>query len=235
MRFSYPGPAAKTVLNSLNFALKDCEFVAILGPSGCGKSTLLKIIAGLLAPSAGEILFDRSGRNPLSFVFQDSNLLPWRNVRENLKLVSELLKTQLQNFSEILSQVQLQGVENLYPHQLSGGMKMRVSLARALISSPELILFDEPFSALDEVTRSKMQNDLRLLFERGGKSFVFVTHSISEALYLSDRILLLGAQGRILKDEKTLWTGPRSLQLRYSQDFNHQVKIWTDEFERIRI
>jgi NitT/TauT family transport system ATP-binding protein len=183
------------------------EFVALLGPSGCGKSTLLRLMAGLEAPSSGDIAWADGPPKPgeIGFVFQDATLMPWASAEKNvllpLKLRGETGAAAKAQVSAALLQVGLQDFAAAKPAALSGGMRMRVSIARALVSAPKLLLMDEPFAALDEFTRHKLQEDLRALQLRDGKTVVFVTHSIYEAAYLASRILVMSPRpGRIAAD-----------------------------------
>jgi len=186
-------------LRSVNFKVSPGEFVALLGPSGCGKSTLLKMIAGLREPTTGKVLVGEDGITSkdkrVSYVFQDAYLLPWRKVLGNVTLPLELLgatKVEAEfKARKALERVGLIDFEGFYPANLSGGMKMRVSLARSLVTEPNLLLLDEPFAALDEVTRLKLDQDLRDLWVESQMTVLFVTHSISEAAFLADRIFML--------------------------------------------
>lgn len=181
------------------------EFVSIIGPSGCGKSTLLRIAGGLLAPSAGDVrIGDRLPRDlqragAIGFVFQDPSLLPWRTVRSNVRLVQEVRRQRGSiDVERLLRMVGLADFGDYYPHQLSGGMKQRVALARALALDPSLLLMDEPFGALDEITRAELRDELLTLRRRLDATVLFVTHSIAEALLLSDRVMVMsGSPGRI--------------------------------------
>lgn len=202
VEFSYPrsGP----VIAPTTLTLHEGEFVALLGPSGCGKSTLLRLLSGLEIPGAGTLVRDKSAApnslNPgaLGFVFQESHLLPWRNILENVSLPLELLgknKEVRESQARIcLDRVGLLEAQSLFPHQLSGGMKMRVALARALSTEPQILLLDEPLSALDELTRHRLQEDLRRISVEMKVTTVFVTHSVSEAVFLADRVLLFSAR-----------------------------------------
>lgn len=209
----------RVVLDSLTLSLAAGEFLCLLGPSGCGKSTLLRIMAGLETPTQGRLSWPQQNKS-FGFVFQEAQLLNWRNVFENVRLPLELQdqiprETQDQKVREVLRKVQLEKAEHLFPHELSGGMKMRVSIARALASSPKILFMDEPFSALDEVTRFNLQTQLRDLCESEKLSVVFVTHSSYEAAFLADRILLMGQEGgRFLLDESVSYPGPRHETLR---------------------
>lgn len=179
----------KALIEKINLSVKRSEIVAILGPSGCGKSTLLRLLMALLPEQSGVI---RRNYQKSSVVFQDSRLLPWRSVQENIKLPLELGAQDYSNKSadieRVLQEVNLSSSRNLFPHQLSGGMKMRCSLARGLVTDPEVLFMDEPFSALDEQTRENLQFELRKSIVGKKKSCVFVTHSIDEACFLADRI-----------------------------------------------
>jgi NitT/TauT family transport system ATP-binding protein len=208
------------------------DFIALLGPSGCGKSTLLRMIAGLEKPTAGHIHFNQP-RTPgdVSFVFQDAHLLPWRNVLSNVTLPLELLKdkspAQKDRAAEVLKQVGLAGLEKRYPAQLSGGQRMRVSLARALMTSPQLLLLDEPFAALDEITRQQLDEMLRTLWHLSRMTVVFVTHSIIEATYLAERAIVFSRRpGRVVLNHLLADHLPmdRSSELRTTVDFASQMK-----------
>jgi len=200
----YPGGVQ--ALQSVDLAFEEGALTALLGPSGCGKTTLLKIIAGLLEPSAGEVFVQgRKVTGPgaeRAFVFQDFALMPWATVLRNVGFGLELKGTPRAERHETarhyIAEVGLTGFENAYPHELSGGMRQRVGLARALAVNAEVLLMDEPFSAVDEQTRRKFQEDLLRLREAERKTFLFVTHSIEEAVYVSDRIVLLSPRpGRV--------------------------------------
>jgi NitT/TauT family transport system ATP-binding protein len=197
-------PNGTLALDAVSTTIGKGEFIALLGPSGCGKSTLLRLIAGLEKPSAGQITWAEGSPKPgeIGFVFQDSTLMPWASAAENVFLPLKLRrKSRAETKAEVLAvlnQVGLAEFADSKPAALSGGMKMRVSIARALVSQPKLLLMDEPFAALDEFTRHKLQEDLRDLWRRSGKTIVFVTHSIYEAAYLATRVLVMSARpGRI--------------------------------------
>ncbi len=182
----------RSVLTDINFELNEHEIVSIIGPSGCGKTTLLKIIAGLVKQTSGEVILNK---DEISFVFQDAALLPWLTVRKNIELPLTLAKFDENQIdltvSELLELVNLSDVSNYYPWQLSGGMKMRVSIARSLTKSPQIMLLDEPFGSLDVMTRNKLNEDFLRLHEKQKWSAFFVTHSITEAVFLSSRIVVL--------------------------------------------
>jgi NitT/TauT family transport system ATP-binding protein len=221
----------RQVIRDLNLEIKPGSFVSIVGPSGCGKSTLLKLISDLEKPSSGQISLSQN-KTRISFVFQDSNLLAWLSVYENIELPFKLdpsLRADLdvpKLIHEILVQVGLQDVANSFPHELSGGMKMRVSLARALVSRPQLLLMDEPFAALDEPTRFKMHEQLRKLWLQEGMTVIFVTHSIFEAAFLSERVVLLKGPGAEIKMDESLASLPteRPDSLRTSPQLNQIVE-----------
>ena len=227
-------PETGPVVDTLNFKVEPGEFVSLLGPSGCGKSTLLRLIAGLDEPDAGEIKVDSFGREFFrSFVFQEAHLLPWRSVLENAALPLELMgvskNDRLGQAREILSRVGLAEALGRYPSQLSGGMKMRVSLARALVTKPTLLLLDEPFAALDETTRFRLQEDLRSLWETLRMTVVFVTHSASEAVFLSERAVVFSPRpARVLLDRKIHLPELRVPNLRTDASLIAEVKTLSD-------
>ena len=188
----------------LDLAVKAGEFVSLLGPSGCGKSTALRVIAGLLAPTAGEVAFP-GARPEIGFVFQEPTLMPWRTTLANARLPLELKGASRHDADaragEALARVGLKGFENAYPRELSGGMKMRVSIARALAAKPKLLLMDEPFAALDEPSRQSLNDDLLKLWREDGLTVIFVTHSVYESTYLSTRVVVMTPRpGRIAAD-----------------------------------
>lgn len=214
----------REVFKDLNLSLKPKEFVAILGSSGCGKSTLLRVIGRLLSLTSGELTFCAAKPPVTSMVFQEPQLLPWRTVRSNIALSLQLRKQAWSSIDEVLSLVGLSGSGDRYPEQLSGGMKMRVSLARALVSKPELLLMDEPFSALDEITRKAMGDEVLGYRKWCKSSIVLVTHSVEEALYLADRVLVMPKQsGPWSCEHKVNTSGPRDLEWKRSAGFLSQV------------
>ena len=191
-------------LSGLDLDVREGEFLSLLGPSGCGKSTALRIIAGLAAPSEGRLEF-AGARPEVGFVFQEPTLMPWARVLENVYLPLRLRGMSLAQASpqiaEALAMVGLTGFEKAFPRELSGGMKMRVSIARALVLKPQLLLMDEPFAALDEITRFKLNNDLLRIKTDLGATVIFVTHSVYESVYLSTRIIVMSARpGRVVAD-----------------------------------
>jgi NitT/TauT family transport system ATP-binding protein len=197
------------VINDLTLDIAPGEFFAILGPSGCGKSTLLRLIAGLIAPDSGTLDITPADNSfQTAFVFQDAHLLPWRTVLENAALPLELMGIhrgeRLDRASATLAEVGLTDALSRYPAQLSGGMRMRVSLARALITQPRLLLLDEPFAALDEITRFRLDVRLRDLWIKRGMTVIFVTHSITEAAFLADRAVVLTRRGGGIRLDRRL-------------------------------
>jgi NitT/TauT family transport system ATP-binding protein len=220
---------ALRALRDINFSVTEGEFVSIVGPSGCGKSTLLSIIDGLIQATTGQVTVDgievtAPSRNR-AMVFQDSSLLPWRNVLANIMYGLEchnINKTQArQRAIEMTRLVGLEGFENHYPHQLSGGMQQRVNLARALIINPEILLMDEPFAALDAQTRETMQDELLRIWRLSKKTVIFVTHQIDEAIFLSDRIIVLSSRpGNVKADILVSLERPRALSLKRTKEFH---------------
>jgi NitT/TauT family transport system ATP-binding protein len=206
-------------LSGLSFSVADGEFVSLLGPSGCGKSTALRLIAGLIAPDQGEITW-RGARPEMGYVFQEPTLMPWASALTNARLPLDLkhLPRALANdrAAAALARLGLKGFEAAYPRELSGGMKMRVSIARALAARPKLLLMDEPFAALDEITRAGLNDDLLALAREDNITVIFVTHSVMESAYLSTRVLVMSPRpGRITADI-ALSPGPHD---RLSEEF----------------
>lgn len=201
------------------------QFVAVVGPSGCGKSTLLRMVAGLSAPTSGEITGQSDGESDIGFVFQEPTLMPWATVSDNVALPLVLKnadpRSYTDNVTNVLDWVGLSDFRNAYPRELSGGMKMRVSIARALVSKPHLLLLDEPFAALDEFTRAALNDDLLRLWEEQKWTALFVTHSVREAAFLADRILVMSPRpGRIVADMAVPFDHPRRPALRDSHDYS---------------
>ncbi|MDB5736089.1 MAG: ABC-type nitrate/sulfonate/bicarbonate transport system, ATPase component [Alphaproteobacteria bacterium] len=195
-------PGGTQALRDLSFSVAPGEFAALLGPSGCGKSTALRIAAGLLAPDAGTVTRDT---NDIGFVFQDPTLMPWADALTNARLPLDLKHVARGEANDrtaaALKRVGLGGFEHAYPRELSGGMKMRVSLARALAAQPKLLLLDEPFAALDEITRNALGDDLLRLWREDGLTVLFVTHSVSESSFLASRVLVMSPRpGSITAD-----------------------------------
>jgi NitT/TauT family transport system ATP-binding protein len=181
-------------LRDLSFTVPEKQFVSLLGPSGCGKSTALRLVAGLLAADSGRIEYPQ-GRPEIGFVFQEPTLMPWADALTNARLpldMGRVPRAEAQSrAAEALARVGLKGFEHAYPRELSGGMRMRVSIARALAARPQLLLLDEPFAALDEITRNALGDDLLRLWHEDGMTILFVTHSVSESSYLSERVLVM--------------------------------------------
>lgn len=204
----FKGRQSVTAIEGLTLDVARGEFLALLGPSGCGKSTLLRVVSGLVEPSTGSIevlggtpkLARR--RRDIGFVFQDAALLPWRTALENvalpLEVAQETTQMQAQRATAMLELMGLSARRHAYPHELSGGMRQRVSIARALVSDPKILLMDEPFGALDEITRDRLNEELRRIWKQTGVTILFVTHGIYEAAYLGQRVLMLAANpGRV--------------------------------------
>lgn len=230
--------AKREVIQDLHLKIDSGSFTTIVGPSGCGKSTLLRLMAGLETATQGTL--QSTSQNQIGFVFQEANLLSWKNVLENVLLpfeISPALKETSRAEArtqalQALEKVKLQDAAHLFPHQLSGGMKMRVALARALVTKPRLLLLDEPFAALDEFTRVELQNQLRELWLKEKMTVVFVTHSLSEALYLSERVIMLKGPGaKIVLDQKLSLPVTRTEDLKTSEEFNSLIRLLS---ERLR-
>ena len=219
-------------LEGVDLTVRPGEFLTLLGPSGCGKSTLLKMIAGLSAPTTGTIdwptsTYDALGEpdRSLGFVFQEPTLLPWRTVFDNVYLPLMLggarRRDVRERIFEVLAQVGLTRFADAYPRELSGGMKMRVSVARAMVTNPRILLMDEPFAALDEITRTKLNNDLLQLFAKNNLTVIFVTHSVYESVYLSSRIVVMSARpGRMSAEIAIAAPYPRNEDFRVSPLYN---------------
>lgn len=218
-------PNGTVALSGIDLTVKRGEFVTVVGPSGCGKSTLLRIASGLEKASAGvaEVDTDRIG-----YVFQDATLLPWRTVQRNVELLAELngisAKERTAKAAESIELVGLKGFEKNLPRQLSGGMKMRASLARSLTLEPELFLFDEPFGALDEITRERLNDELLKLFVEKQFAGLFITHSVSEAVYLSTKVVVMsGRPGSIVGTFDVPFPMPRDADIRFTAEFAELV------------
>jgi NitT/TauT family transport system ATP-binding protein len=223
---------AKTVIDALDLYVLKGEFVTLLGPSGCGKSTVLKLISGLTQANSGTIRVDgmlpKNAREMTSYIFQDATLLPWRTVRQNVGLGLELegigKDRRSDKISALLELVRLSEVADAYPRQLSGGMKMRVSIARALATNPRLLLMDEPFAALDEMSRNRLNEELLRLRAEQEWTAVFVTHSVAEAVFLSTRIIVLSPNpGRTHAVIPAALPAERTAELRLTPEFDAQV------------
>jgi len=214
-------PDGTEALRDVSFRVRPGEFTSVVGPSGCGKSTLLKIASRLLPHTSGDVAVKAKN---LGYVFQDATLLPWRTVQRNVELFLELHKIDAAErtrlASEAIELVGLTGFEQHHPRRLSGGMKMRVSLARSLTLKPEIFLFDEPFGALDEITRARLNEELIRLFMHERFAGLFITHSVSEALFLSTRVLVMSARpGRLIADFVVPFDYPRNPDLRFDPAF----------------
>jgi len=219
---------AVTALKDISIDIKDGEFVSIVGPSGCGKSTVLKIVGGIIPPTRGKVLFkERPLIKPTSemgMVFQKAVLLPWRSVLENVLFPIEMLGLRVADYEEkarsLLKLVGLGGFENVYPQELSGGMQQRASICRALVYDPAMLLMDEPFGALDALTREELAIELLRIWDERKKTVVFVTHSITEAVFLSDRVIVMTPRpGRIVLDLPIDLPRPRTVDMEFSQQF----------------
>jgi NitT/TauT family transport system ATP-binding protein len=220
-------PNGIVALDRLDFSIKQGEFLTLLGPSGCGKSTALRLLAGLIEPSAGEVVRHDAGAREIGFVFQEPTLLPWATVAGNVRLPLRLknIEGQETRVDEALALVGLEEFRNAFPRELSGGMKMRVSIARALVTRPQLLLMDEPFAALDEITRFKLNDDLLALWRRLNCTVVFVTHSVFESVYLSTRILMFTPRpGSIAAEFAIDAPEPRAGRFRTSPEYGAQCR-----------
>lgn len=223
-------------LSNITFDINQHEFVSLVGPSGCGKSTILRIAAGLESASSGQCEVNTA---KVGFVFQDATLLPWRNVYDNIELLLELDDIEpaerARRINEIIQLVDLGDSSQKYPRQLSGGMRMRTSLARSLVTNPELFLFDEPFSALDEFTRERLNDELLALFVQRKFAALFVTHSIAEAVYMGSRVVVMSSRpGTITQIIEVPFSYPRQHEIRYSTPFAEICGQVSDALRRDR-
>ncbi|WPB82575.1 ABC transporter ATP-binding protein [Archangium violaceum] len=232
-----------SVLNGLDLDVAAGSFVALVGPSGCGKSTLLRLVAGLDRPDAGTLTFSPplehtpGARPPIAFVFQDAHLLPWRSVLDNVALPLELAGVPAPerhaSAHALLKEVGLGDATSRYPAQLSGGMRMRVSLARALVTRPRLLLLDEPFAALDELTRNRLDDQLLALWKELGMTVLFVTHSLSEAAYLAERVVVLSRRpARVMMDRQLALPPERLPALRADPGFAREMGLLLQALEQ---
>jgi len=237
-------PNGTRALLPVDLRVAQGEFVTLLGPSGCGKSTLLKMVAGMLEPTEGRILlwrrpvndFDASGQR-LSFVFQEATLMPWANVQTNVRLPLDLAgQPRADSDARVREALALVGLDQFATHrprELSGGMQMRVSIARGLVTQPHLLLMDEPFGALDEITRNRLDDDLLRLWAQQRLTVVFVTHSIAEAVYLSQRVVVMAARpGRVVEEVRIDEPYPRGPAFRVSQRFAEHARRLQDSLLR---
>lgn len=222
------GDLGLEVLEDISLTVAENEFVCFVGPSGCGKTTLLRVLGGLLEPTRGQVLFEGEAlsrpRRRIGFVFQESNLMPWRSAVDNICLPLEVTGASAEEIdrrcSELIDLVGLTGFEDTLPRDLSGGMAQRVAIARALAHHPDLLLLDEPFGQLDALTRERMGTELLRIWEASRSTVVMVTHSISEAVLLADRVLVLSARpASIVLDQPIDLRRPRSLELTYTKEF----------------
>jgi len=237
-------PDGTHALQPVDLTIEEGEFVTLLGPSGCGKSTLLKMIAGLLEPSDGRLLLWRrpvgelhSCTNKLAFVFQSPTLMPWASVRSNVRLPLDLAgvprKEAEDRVAEALELVGLDKFAGALPRALSGGMQMRVSIARGLVTQPDLLLMDEPFGALDEITRHKLDAELLELWQKKKLTVIFVTHSIHEAVFLSSRVVMMAARpGRVVEQFRIDEPYPRRADFMVSPQFSRHAKTLQDSLLR---
>jgi NitT/TauT family transport system ATP-binding protein len=237
-------PNGTRALLPVDLTVREGEFVTLLGPSGCGKSTLLKMVAGLLPPSDGRLLLWRkpveqveASGHRLSFVFQEATLMPWARVMANVRLPLDLAGVpREQSEPRVRAALKLVGLEKFeraLPRELSGGMQMRVSIARGLVTEPTLLLMDEPFGALDEITRNRLDSDLLELWCGRGLTVMFVTHSIYEAVYLSTRVVVMAARpGRIVEQVEIAEPYPRGPDFRVSTEFSRYAKRLQDSLLR---
>ena len=230
---SFPkGNRENLVLRDINLDIKKGEFISLLGPSGCGKSTLLKTMGGLLETTSGQLLVGneviKGPRKEIGFMFQKAVLLPWRTVQQNLLLPVEVAGGNIEaaktRIAELLDLVGLQGYENYYTKELSGGMQQRISLARTLMNDPDILLLDEPFGALDEFTRENLNFSLMEIAEKSGKTVILVTHNINEAVLMSDRVIVMGINpGHVLEDLQIEIPKPRTDQVMALAQYSEYV------------
>jgi NitT/TauT family transport system ATP-binding protein len=236
LTFRPPSRAPICALDGFDIDVEEGEFLSIVGPSGCGKSTFLNVLLGLLKPDSGDLLMHgkkiTGPGSDRAMVFQEFGLLPWRTVQHNIELGLELKRTSAAKrraiAERLVSLVGLAGFENHYPHELSGGMKQRVGLARALATDPDVLLMDEPFAALDAQTRDLMQVELLRIWREARKTVLFVTHQIDEAIYLSDRVMVMSKRpGRAKKSFAVPLSRPREYEMRVTPEFNDlKLEIW---------
>jgi len=222
-------------VKNISFEVCPQEFLCVVGPSGCGKSTLLRVLAGLLVPTRGQVKF-ASVSPRIGMVFQQSNLMSWRSVLENITLPLELQgldsTSAHDKAQDLIELVGLQGFEENYPRDLSGGMAQRVALARSLVHDPDILLLDEPFASLDALTRDRMGTELLRIWQARQKTVIMVTHSINEALFLADRVLVLTQRpGRIKLDMDVNLPRPREEEMRYTSQFGEMAKKLKDAIE----
>ena len=234
-------PNGTHALEEVNVGIRRGEFVSLLGPSGCGKSTLLKMFAGLETPSSGKVALVEQAREPgssaMAMVFQEATLMPWTSVNENVRLPLDLAhmpkRESQERIDDALELVGLAQFAKCYPRELSGGMQMRASIARALVTRPSVLLMDEPFGALDEFTRNRLDSDLQHLWKARGFTVVFVTHSIYEAVFLSSRVIVMAARpGRVIADVPIDAPGARDEGFRVSAPFIEYCRVLSEHLGR---
>lgn len=242
---TFPGNHA--ALRDINFAISSGEFISLVGPSGCGKSSLLRLLAGLLKPTTGELIIPRAATDDATqtggagFVFQDPRLLPWRTVADNIRLPMELdgvsRTAQAARVAECLRLIGLTEADAAkFPRQLSGGMRMRVSLARALAVSPKLLLLDEPFGALDDLLRQRLHGELLRIWQEQKWTAVFVTHNVSEAVFLSQRVFVMSPRpGTILSEIPVPFAYPRKPELRADVEFARLTGVVSDQLRGVLV
>ena len=231
-------PNGTAALQDINLTVNQGDFFTLVGPSGCGKSTILRLVANLDKPSKGYVNWNRDYDNSLAFVFQEPALMPWATVFANIYLPLKLTKVNPRyahfKCNSAINLVGLQGFENVYPRELSGGMKMRVSIARALVTEPNIMLMDEPFGALDDMTRTKLNSDLLHLWFQKNWTVIFVTHNICEAVFLSNRVIFMASSpGRILGEIKINAPYPRHQDFRTSRLFNEYCQEISHYFQQL--
>ena len=242
LKKAYRPRAGEPVLALENICLEiaEGEFVAVVGPSGCGKSTLLKILAGLLPKTEGHIFLQGDPvtrpRRDIGVVFQSPVLLPWRTVLGNVLLPAQVLHLDLPTFRQrafdLLKMVGLAGFENKFPHELSGGMQQRVAIGRALLNDPSLLLMDEPFGALDAMTREYMNLELMRIWKESRKTIFFITHSIPEAVFLADRVVVLSCRpARVIEVVQVELPRPRELDMATTEEFGRYTRRIRHQFE----
>ncbi len=232
-------PNGLAALDNLTLNIRAGEFISLLGPSGCGKSTALRILAGLSGPTRGAVAWPNGrpqGRHGIGFVFQEPTLMPWANVFDNvflpLRLVGQSRVAVTARVHEILARVGIADFAAAYPRELSGGMKMRVSIARALVTDPTLLLMDEPFAALDEITRFKLNDDLLALWRTLGKTVVFVTHSVFESVYLSQRVVVMTPRPGRVATEVAVDVPSRDARFRTSAEYAGFCRLTSEALAR---
>jgi NitT/TauT family transport system ATP-binding protein len=227
-----------TALSGMNLTVNEGDFLSLLGPSGCGKSTALRLIAGLMRPTSGRIIWNGAhDRGDIGVVFQEPTLMPWATVAKNVwlpfRLRGQSFASVQDRIATALKLVGLEGFHDAYPRELSGGMKMRVSIARAFVTNPRLILMDEPFAALDEITRQKLNDDLLALKSKIGCTVIFVTHSVFESVFLSDRIVVMAARpGRVVQELTVDAPYPRDMEFRTSQGYAAHTHVVSGALRR---